>query len=242
MNSVHSATESGDDPTAGPASASRGGAQIVPRPPGATPGPPPPWAHLEEGARVVDLARVRRALAAAPPRPAPAERSGGRAAAVLVPLWEEDGTAWVLLTRRAGHLRTHKGEVSFPGGTQDPGEELADTALREAWEEVGLDPATVELVGELDHVSTARSNVYIVPFVGFLPGRPVGLTASPGEVDEILLVPLTELLLDEVFREEVWDFEESSRPMHFFELVGDTVWGATARILHQFLALVLGTP
>ena len=224
------------------AAPSRGGAQIVPRPLDARPGPPAPWAALDERARVVDLARVRRALAVAPLRPAPVEQPGGRAAAVLVPLWEDDGTAWVLLTRRAGHLRTHKGEVSFPGGGQDPGEALTDTALREAWEEVGLDPATVEVVGELDHVTTRSSETWIVPFVGFLPGRPVGLAASPGEVDEILMVPLTELLLDEVFREEVWTFDDALRPMHFFELVGDTVWGATARILHQFLALVLETP
>ena len=107
---------------------------------------------------------------------------------------------------------------------------------------MGLDPATVEVVGELDHVSTRSSETWIVPYVGFLPGRPTGLAASPGEVDEILLVPLTELLLDEVFREEVWSFDDALRPMHFFELVGDTVWGATARILHQFLALVLETP
>src|SRR5680860_1513283 len=235
------ATDSGKKVPAD-AAPTRGGAQIVPRPPGARPGPPAPWAGLDEPARVVDLARVRRALATTPLRPSLVERSGGRAAAVLVPLWEEGGTAWVLLTRRAAHLRTHKGEVSFPGGGQDPGESLTDTALREAWEEVALNPATVELVGELDHVSTATSAAYIVPYVGFLPGRPAGLVASPGEVGEILLVPLTELLLDEVFREELWAFEDSSsRSMHFFELVGDTVWGATARILHQFLALVLET-
>jgi 8-oxo-dGTP pyrophosphatase MutT (NUDIX family) len=236
------ATHSGEKTTDAEMAPARGGAQIGPRPPDARPGPPAPWAGLDEPARVVDLARVRRALAASPPRPSLVERSGGRAAAVLVPLWEEDGSVWVLLTRRAAHLRTHKGEVSFPGGGQDPGESLTDTALREAWEEVALDPATVELVGELDHVSTRSSEVYIVPYVGFLPGRPAGLVASPVEVDEILLVPLTELMLDEVFREEVWDFDDALRPMHFFELVGDTVWGATARILHQFLALVLETP
>ena len=72
-----------------------------------------------------------------------------RASAVLAPLYEEDGSVFVVLTRRAQHLRSHHGEVSFPGGGQDPGESLLDTARREAYEEIAMDPSTIEIIGEL---------------------------------------------------------------------------------------------
>ena len=219
----------------------RGGPQQIPRPVSSRPGAPAPWSDADGLHAGPSLDQVRRALAAAgPAQPAPAELEGARAAAVLVPLYEHDGRVWVLLTRRAGHLRSHQGEVSFPGGGRDGDEALVTTALREAEEEIALDPSTVEVVGELDHLSTVTSGSFIVPFVGILPGRPDGLVPNPDEVEHILHVPLAELLAEEVYREEVWSFEEAERPIFFFELVGDTVWGATASMLRRLLALVLG--
>lgn len=159
---------------------------------------------------------------------------------MLVPLFDADGSAWVVLTRRAEHLRAHKGEVSFPGGRQEDDEDLEATALREAAEEIALDPTTVELLGRLDHLSTVSSAASIVPFVGALPGRPIGLVADPDEVERILLVPLADLLLDGVYHEELWWREGFSLPVSFFDLVGDTIWGATATMLRQLLALTLG--
>lgn len=159
---------------------------------------------------------------------------------MLVPLYEHDGQVWVVLTRRAAHLRAHQGEVSFPGGGRDGDEDLVTTALREAEEEIGLDPATVEVVGELDHLATVTSGSFIVPYVGVLSARPTALVANPDEVAHILHVPLAELLAEEVYREEVWTFGEAERPIFFFELHGDTVWGATASMLRRLLALVLG--
>ena len=131
--------------------------------------------------------------AAGPPEPSPLERTMQRASAVLAALYDDGGDAHVVLTRRAWHLRTHKGEVSFPGGGRDPGEALIDTARREAWEEVGLDPGSVEVIGELDHLSTVTSGSFIVPFVAEIPGRPE-LVANPSEVEAVLHVPLSELL------------------------------------------------
>jgi 8-oxo-dGTP pyrophosphatase MutT (NUDIX family) len=159
---------------------------------------------------------------------------------VLAPLYEEDGETWVVLTRRSSALRVHGGEVSFPGGGQDPGEDLRDTARREACEEVGLDPASVELIGELDHLSTITSNSFIVPYVGALAGRP-HLHPSPAEVEAVLHVPLSELLDPAHFREERWDVFGVDRPIWFFDLVGDTVWGATAAMLRQLLGFATGT-
>lgn len=219
----------------------RGGAQFIPRPAHIMIGGPPPWAGLPLQERLVDLETlVKRLELAGPPRPSPLERAGVRASAVLAPLYEEDGEVMVVLTRRAQHLRAHRGEVSFPGGGREEGETLAEAALRESYEEIGLDPGMVEIVGELDHLQTYSSRSYIVPFVGVLRERPE-LTPNPNEVELILHVSLRELLLDEVYREEWWGLAPLARPLYFFELVGDTIWGATAAMLRNLLAIATGT-
>jgi 8-oxo-dGTP pyrophosphatase MutT (NUDIX family) len=221
----------------------RGGPQRVPRPPDARPGTPAPWLDLSPAERHVDLARVREAFSSEAqrrPRPARIERPQTRRAAVLAPLYDRDGEAWVVLTRRAQGMRSHQGEVSFPGGRRDGDEPLVATALREAEEEIRLDPDFVEIVGELDHLTTAVSSVAIAPFVGALRGLPEGLHPADAEVERILHVPVSELLADGVFHEEVWHFGGMSRPMWFFDLEGDTVWGATAAMLRQLLGRVLG--
>ena len=217
----------------------RGGDQVIPRPPGARLGPPPPWAALPPGRRRPAVADVRAALASAPPpRLSPLEGTGVRASAVLAPLYDEGGEAHVVLTRRAQHLRSHRGEVSFPGGGEEPGDaDLRATALREALEETALDPASVEVVGELDHLQTVTSRSFIVPFVGILPGRPE-LVPDPGEVAKILHLPLSELLADGVYREERWGLPPLDRPISFFEVEGDTIWGATGAMLRNLLALL----
>ena len=175
-----------------------------------------------------------------PPVRSPREGSVDRASAVLAAIYEHDGELWIILTRRSAALRVHRGEVSFPGGGQDEGEDLSDTARREACEEIGLAPDLVEIIGELDHLSTITSNSFIVPYVAILQEKPE-LHPSPAEVDAVLLVSLRELLDSQVFREERWDIFGTSRPMWFFELVGDTVWGATAAMLRQLLGFATGT-
>ena len=164
---------------------------------------------------------------------------GARSAAVLAVLYDGTDGPTVVLTRRAQHLRSHRGEVSFPGGRQEPGESLVQAARREAHEEVGLADDGLEVVGELDHLSTFSSRSAIAPFVAVVD-HPPQLTPNPAEVERILRVPLAELLLPEVFREERWRLPSADRPIYFFELVGDTIWGATARMLRQLLAVATG--
>jgi 8-oxo-dGTP pyrophosphatase MutT (NUDIX family) len=160
---------------------------------------------------------------------------------VLAPLYEHDGEVHMVFTRRAQHLRSHRGEVSFPGGGHDPGDDdLVATALRESWEETALDPGSVEVIGELDHLTTVTSRSFIVPYVGVLPDRPT-LRPNPDEVEAILHVPLRELLDPEAFRAERWGLPGLNRPVYFFEVPGDTIWGATAAMLVNLLAIVTGT-
>jgi 8-oxo-dGTP pyrophosphatase MutT (NUDIX family) len=231
-----------------PPPASRGGEQRIPRPSDARPGRPAPWSDLSGGGRRLDVGSVRRALAEGPPpQRTPAERpdvptAGLRASAVLAPLYDDDGEAVVILTRRAQHMRSHRGEVSFPGGGQEPGETLWATAVREAWEEISLDPSSVDPIGELDHLSTRSSGSFIAPFVGALRDRPDRLVADPSEVEHILHVPLSELVAPGVYREEIWRWESVERPIFFFEVVGDTIWGATAAMLRNLLCVTLGLP
>jgi 8-oxo-dGTP pyrophosphatase MutT (NUDIX family) len=222
--------------------AARGGPQRIPRPPEVRPGDPAPWASLAPADRHIDLARLRATFAElGPPVRSPREGRVDRAAAVLAACYEHEGQTYVVLTRRSSALRVHSGEVSFPGGGQDEGETLVDTALRESCEEVGLDRSLVEIVGELDHLSTITSNSFIVPFVAVLAGGRPQLDPSPAEVDAVLHVPLSELLDPTTFREERWHLFGADRPMWFFDLVGDTVWGATAAMLRQLLGFATGT-
>lgn len=219
----------------------RGGDQVIPRPADWRPGLPAPWARLTDSERHVDVDRLLRAVRSAPP-PAPLPVvPDRRPSAVLVPVFEEAGEAWMVLTRRAQHMRNHRGEVSFPGGRQDDGEALVDTAKREAREEIALDPDTVEIVAELDHLFTISSGAPIVPFVGILPGRPASLTPNPEEVELILTLPFHDLLHDDTYHGERWQLWGDDHEMAFFDVVGDTIWGATARILHGLLTQIVRT-
>ncbi|MFZ4720773.1 MAG: NUDIX hydrolase [Ilumatobacteraceae bacterium] len=162
-----------------------------------------------------------------------------RPSAVLALFTDGPDGAEVLLTRRAMHLSNHRGEVSFPGGRLEPGETYVAAALREADEEVGLDPALVTVVGRLQPISTYVSRSWIVPVVGWVADRPA-LDLRPAEVDRVMWVPLRELTLPGTFREEWWPTVSGDRPIFFFELDDETVWGATARMLHQLLRVAHG--
>jgi 8-oxo-dGTP pyrophosphatase MutT (NUDIX family) len=228
-----------------PVPGGRGGEQIIPRPFAAEAGRPAPWVELPDEQRRPTLDQVRAAFAAAPPaRRSERETLPGidRASAVLAPLYEHEGELYVILTRRTWNMRSHSGEVSFPGGGQDEADvDLWETALRESREEIALDTSRVELIGELDHLATVTSRSFIVPYVAALPGRPE-TTANPFEVSAVLHVPVAELLDPDIFREERWQLPwAENRPIVFFELVGDTVWGATGAMLRQLLGLVTGT-
>lgn len=220
----------------------RGGGQRIPRPPGARLGGPAPWSHVPTDRRRLTLAHVReRCAALPPPQPPTFEMPGSRPAGVLVPLFEAAGEAHVVLTRRPDTMPTHQGEISFPGGGLRPGVDSTprDAALREAEEEIALPPEAVDVVAELDTLATFGSRFTITPFVGIVDALPP-LVPNPREVVKILEVPLSELLDDDAFHEEYWGSPD--RAVSFFELPGETVWGATARVLVAFLAHLTARP
>lgn len=157
-----------------------------------------------------------------------------RPAAVLLLLYERAGEPVTLLTRRSQHVGGHKGEISLPGGSPEPGDEsLYATALRECWEEIGVPPEAVTLVGVLEPVLTVISNFAITPFVARL-ARPA-FTPNPREVDELIELPLRRLTEPGALREELWERDGVPRTVYFYAHGEHVIWGATARILRQFV-------
>jgi 8-oxo-dGTP pyrophosphatase MutT (NUDIX family) len=159
-------------------------------------------------------------------------------AGVLAAVFDEHGEAHIILTRRAEWLRSHSHQVAFPGGRAEPGEEPIDAALREAFEEIALDPKSVEVVGRLTRLATISDpQGSIHPFVGVLRHRPT-LRANPDEVERVFDLPIADLMEVGCFREGIWGIWESERSIYFFELDGETIWGATARMLYELLTLL----
>jgi 8-oxo-dGTP pyrophosphatase MutT (NUDIX family) len=200
-----------------------------------------PWASFASTPAPVNLDRVRERFVGYVPPPATPLR-GARPAAVLVPVFEEAGEARLVLTRRPETMPSHRGDIAFPGGKIEPHRDVdaRAAALREAEEEIGLRPETVEIVATLPTVNSVASNFDIAPFVGIVDGRP-DVHAESREVDRVFDVSLGELLAEGIYHEEHWLVDDGTeRAVHFFELEDETIWGATARILASFLARVVG--
>jgi 8-oxo-dGTP pyrophosphatase MutT (NUDIX family) len=160
-------------------------------------------------------------------------QGGRKESAVLVPLFADaGGAAHAVFTERRHDLRRHAGEISFPGGRRDPGEELIETALREAHEEIGLPPEVVEVVGALEPVGTYVTNYAIYPFVGVIePGFEwvVGET----EVAQVLELPLAALIAGAGERQ--MNRRGMTFRTHTYDVGSHLIWGATARIVADLL-------
>jgi 8-oxo-dGTP pyrophosphatase MutT (NUDIX family) len=168
------------------------------------------------------------------------EAEGFTPAAVLIPLYEKAGEHYLVVTKRTETVNDHRGQISFPGGVHQAGDEsLMDTALRESWEEIGLNPKDVEILGELDSMCTFTTNYAVSPFVAAIP-YPYEFKASPEEVEEIIEVPLAALLDRSNFWEELQPLQGELVPQYFYKYGDRVIWGATARILKQFLETVFG--
>jgi 8-oxo-dGTP pyrophosphatase MutT (NUDIX family) len=169
------------------------------------------------------------------PEPPSQPSPGEHLAAVLVPI-VEDQDPWVVFTRRTDELPRHAGEISFPGGLSNTVDAaLRDTALRETEEELGLSPSEVDVLGALPAVHTFVSGILIVPFVGMLRPGPI-FAPNAGEIAEVLQYPLARLADAE--REVELPRGDHVYRGFAYEMQDNTIWGATAFILHSLIEIV----
>jgi 8-oxo-dGTP pyrophosphatase MutT (NUDIX family) len=160
-------------------------------------------------------------------------------AAVLVPLFLKDRQTHLLMGRRTDKVLKHKGQISFPGGVRDPEDcdEVA-CALREAWEEVGLVPEDVTILGKLSDIQT-MTGFLVTPVVGSIP-YPYEFKLNPLEVEELLQVPWSVFSTRRGHHRETFEHEGDSHEVDFYDFENHIIWGATARITRQLVELVEG--
>ncbi len=167
------------------------------------------------------------------------KRPDARKAAVLIALFEQEHVLHIAFIRRATTLRSHSGEIAFPGGGVDATDTSpAMTALREAYEEIGLEPAFVEVLGVLPPVFTVVSNYLITPIVAYLPQGLGEIRLQASEVTELLLVPLPALADPAIAHTELWSRGGMTRTVYFYDHGSYRIWGATGRILAMLLELI----
>lgn len=164
-----------------------------------------------------------------------------RPAAALLLIYPRDGQAHLVLTVRASDLPQHAGQVSLPGGGVDEGESFEAAALREAWEEVGVDPALVTIVGALTPLHIPVSGFLLHPLVGATPRRPA-FEPHVREVARVAEVALSHLCAPDTTALTRWHYEGREYEVPYFDVDGLQVWGATAMVLGEFLAVLRDEP
>lgn len=168
-----------------------------------------------------------------------------RRAGVLVLIYPFDelragscaGEPCLVLTRRTDSVDSHRGQISFPGGSLDAGEDAITAALREGWEELGIDPARLEVIGALSPLYIPPSGFCVYPTVALAAARP-DFIPNPHEVAEVIEAPLALLLTPDTCREEVWEIRGAPVRVPFYAVGQHKVWGATAMVLCELLALL----
>ena len=215
----------------------RGGDQVIPRPRDWRPGRTASWQGRT--LPLLGVADVEARLARYEPvdivRGPPVDRAPaqGPASAVLVALYDGPDGATTILTKRPAHMRKHAGEIAFPGGAIDDTD--ADpwaAAVREAHEEVGIEPSAVEVMGFLDPIHTVEFTLFVVPVVGWMHSRPE-FVPSEREVAKLLEPTLEELTDEDRWRFEVW----RDHRVWFYDIDGEVLWGATAYMTRLLLGL-----
>lgn len=155
--------------------------------------------------------------------------------AVLIPLYENQGRYHVVLIRRTETVKTHQGQISFPGGTRELSDRtLLETAIRESSEEIGLLPGDIEILGELDDEVTTTSNYVVTPFVAMIPW-PYSFVKNKSEVDEIIQVPVAALMDSDCLKPDTEFLNGQEVRSYSYCYGGEVIWGATARILNKLL-------
>ncbi len=160
-----------------------------------------------------------------------------KVSAVLVPVFWKKGQYHLLFIQRTERVKYHKGQISFPGGAYEKKDGvILNAALREAKEEIGLAQDDVRILGELDDTLTATSNYIISPFVGLIP-YPYAFKPDKWETEELIEVPIADLLDRNCFSEGITVQDGQEVETYFYRYGNRTIWGATAKILKQFLEI-----
>jgi 8-oxo-dGTP pyrophosphatase MutT (NUDIX family) len=162
-------------------------------------------------------------------------------AAVLIPIYKKDGLYHIIFIKRTKTVKTHQGQISFPGGVRDKEDKtMRDTALRESLEEIGLRAEDADILGELDDEITTTSNFIVTPFVALVP-YPYHFTLNKAEVDKLLQVPIARLMDKNCLKLDIETTDGGivvdSYNYYYREYI---IWGATARILKKFLDILTG--
>jgi 8-oxo-dGTP pyrophosphatase MutT (NUDIX family) len=161
-----------------------------------------------------------------------------REASVLVPLFRTDDQFRVLFTKRADTVEYHKGEVSFPGGTVDLDDHSWEhTAIRETFEEIGVKEEDIEILGQLDDITTLISHFIIHPFVGMIP-YPYSFHINRREVEQLIEVPLEFFVNPSQPQPHTIEYGEERLEVPAFKYGDTVIWGATERIVEHFIALI----
>jgi 8-oxo-dGTP pyrophosphatase MutT (NUDIX family) len=185
------------------------------------------------------FAIIKEVLTTRSPRGIPDSEASYIHAAVLLPLFKEDGECKVLFTQRTSRVEHHKGQISFPGGAVDEEDgSLEETVMREAYEEIGLHRDDVDIIGRLDDTVTVVSSFIIHPFVGCIP-YPYAFKINTREVERLIRVPLKVFLMEpSEYKRATFEFEGVTYQTPAYVYHGDTIWGATARIMENFIHLL----
>jgi 8-oxo-dGTP pyrophosphatase MutT (NUDIX family) len=160
-------------------------------------------------------------------------------AGVLVLFYPREDRLHLVLTRRTDKVDFHKGQISFPGGRLEAGEGLEEAALREAQEELDVDPDSIRILGMLTPLYIPPSNYCIYPVVALTESRP-DFQPSKIEVAEVLEIPLDHLLNPQNVRREIWNIRDADVEVPFYEFCEHKIWGATAMVMAELLEMIKG--
>lgn len=182
------------------------------------------------------LKKIRQGLAKHHPQKNPQIQ---KRASVLIPLLQTEGEPFVMLTQRSNKLRSHAGQVSFPGGKQDQKDKNSlETALRETHEEIGLSQEKVEIIGTLDQILSLHYYL-VTPFVGIIPENFVPIP-NEDEIEAVFKVPLSFFMNSEQHWTEEFETQFETILVHHFEFQGFDIWGLTAKLILRLLEIGLG--
>ena len=185
---------------------------------------------------MISFQKIKYALANFHPQKLPDD--GSKRGAVLIPIFEKEGKLLVLFTKRTDELPTHKGQISFPGGKIDKQDDsLLSCALRETFEEIGIEADKIEILGELNQSKTNSSNILLSAYVSKLQ-YPFTLKINEQEVKEIIEIPLKILMQEKLWKKSLFRLDAEELEVWFFQFGEHMIWGATAKLIRELTSII----